>query len=155
MWKPQLEKLPRDQLLERQLKLFRKQMHYVIEESPFYGRKFAGIHPGDVKTLEDAGKIPFATKQDLLKSQQEHPSFGDFPCIKPSKATRVFQTSGTTGTPLKIPLSKKDWFENYFNQFSYFLYGCGIRPDDVAFFPSFTDFSLHGGVCRQLWNSMR
>ena len=135
MWKPDLETMPREKLEERQLKLFRKQMHYVIEESPFYKRKFSGIHPADVKTMEDVRKIPFTTKQELLESQEECPNFGDFPCIPPNRATRVFQTSGTTGKPLRVALSKKDWFENYFDQFSYFLCGYGINSDDVAFFP--------------------
>ena len=135
MWKPELETLPREKLEERQLKLFRKQMHYVIEQSPFYKRKFAGICPVDVNTMEDVRKIPVTTKQELLKSQQEYPIFGDFPCIRPNQATRVFQTSGTTGTPLRVLLSKKDWFENFYEQFSYFLYGYGVTSEDIVFFP--------------------
>lgn len=135
MWKPELETLPRQELEALQLDLFRKEMKYVIEKSPFYRRKFAGINPEDIKKMDDVRKVPFTTKMELLKSQEEHPIFGDFPCIAPEMATRVFQTSGTTGTPLRIPLSKKDWFENYYQQFSYFLYGYGITPSDVAYFP--------------------
>ncbi len=135
MWKRELETLSREELEQRQLKLFRKQMHHVIEESPFYRRKFAGIHPGDIKTMEDVRKVPFTTKQELLDSQQEHPIYGDFPCIRPDQATRVFQTSGTTGTPLRICWTKKDWFETFYDQFSYFLYGYGVKPADVVFFP--------------------
>lgn len=135
MWRPELETLPREKLEALQLDLFRKQMCYVIEKSPFYCRKFAGIDPGDIKTMDDIQKVPFTTKTELLKSQEEHPIFGDFPCIAPEQATRVFQTSGTTGIPLRIPLSKKDWFENYYQQFSYFLHGYGIDSTDVAYFP--------------------
>ncbi len=135
MWKPELETLPREKLEQRQLKLFRQQMHYVMEESPFYRRKFASICPGDIKTMDDVRRLPFTTKQELLQSQQEHPPFGDFACIRPNQATRVFQTSGTTGVPLRVPLTKKDWFENFHDQFSYYLYGYGINTDDIAFFP--------------------
>jgi phenylacetate-CoA ligase len=85
--------------------------------------------------MEDVRKVPFTTKRELLKSQEEHPIFGDFPCIPPEAATRVFQTSGTTGTPLKVPYSKKDWFKICYEQFSYFIYGYGIERKDVVFFP--------------------
>jgi phenylacetate-CoA ligase len=137
MWRPLLETLPREEFEKRQLRLFRKQIKYVMEQSPFYQRKFkeAGITPGDIKRLEDVSRVPFTTKQELLKSQEEHPIFGDFPCIPAEATTRVFQTSGTTGTPLKVPYSKRDWFKNCYEQFSYFIYGYGIESQDVAFFP--------------------
>jgi phenylacetate-CoA ligase len=137
MWRPLLETLPREEFAKRQLRLFRKQITYVMEKSPFYQRKFkeAGITPGDIKRLEDVSRVPFTTKQELLKSQEEHPIFGDFPCIPAEAATRVFQTSGTTGTPLKVPYSKKDWFQTCYEQFSYFLYGYGLESRDVVFFP--------------------
>ena len=137
MWRPELETLPREEFEKRQLRLFRKQMKYIIGKSPFYQRKFeeAGVTPGDIKRLEDLRKVPFTTKQELLKSQEEHPIFGDFPCIPAEAAMRVFQTSGTTGTPLKVPFSKKDWFKICSEQFSYFLYGYGIESKDVVFFP--------------------
>jgi phenylacetate-CoA ligase len=137
MWKPELETLSREEMEKRQLKYFRKQMKYVIEKSPFYQRKFkaAGVTPKDIRTMDDVKQVPFTTKQELLKSQEEHPMYGDFISIRPEEAVRVFQTSGTTGKPLKIPLSKKDWFKTYVEQFSYFLYGYGVEPKDVAFFP--------------------
>lgn len=137
MWRPALETLSREEFEKRQLKLFRKRMKYVIEKSPFYKRKYAeaGVTPGDIKTMDDVRKVPFTTKMELLKSQEEHPIFGDFPCLPPEAACRVFQTSGTTGTPLKVPFSKKDWFKNCFEQFSYFVYGYGMESKDVAFFP--------------------
>jgi phenylacetate-CoA ligase len=137
MWKPELETLPREEIEKRQLDQFARQMKYVIEKSPFYRRKFqaAGVTPDDIKTMDDVRRVPFTTKQELLESQEAHPIYGDFPCILPEEATRVFQTSGTTGKPLKIPLSKKDWFETYLEQFSYFLCGYGVESKDVAYFP--------------------
>ncbi len=135
MWKPDLETLPREDLEQRQLNLFRKQMAYVIEKSPFYRRKFedAGAQPNDIKTLDDIRKLPFTNKDELLKNQENYPPFGDFPCIENHEAVRIFQTSGTTGTPLKIPLSKNDWFINYYNQFMYYTHGYGIANTDIAF----------------------
>ena len=137
LWTPDLETLTREELEKRQLRLFRRRMKYVIEKSPFYKRKYgeAGVTPGDIKTMEDVRKVPFTTKMELLKSQEEHPLFGDFPCLPPEAACRVFQTSGTTGVPLKVPFSKKDWFKNCYEQFSYYVYAYGMESRDVAFFP--------------------
>lgn len=137
MWKPEIETLPREELEKRQLKYFKKQMKYVMEKSPFYQRKFkaAGVTPNDIKNMDDVRRVPFTTKQELLRSQEEHPIYGDFISIRPEEAVRVFQTSGTTGPPLRVPYNKKDWFKICFDQFAHFLYGYGIESTDVAFFP--------------------
>ena len=137
MWKPELETMPREKLLEHQLKLFRKQMAYVYERAPFYRRKFddAGVRPEYINTLEDVSKIPFTVKEELRRSQEEHPPFGDFHCIPPQEGVRVFQTTGTTGTPVRSLLSKKDWLVNYYDQFMYFMYGYGITKADIIFIP--------------------
>jgi phenylacetate-CoA ligase len=137
MWKPEIETLPREELEKRQLKFFRKQMKYVMEKSPFYQRKFkaAGVTPQDIKNMDAVRLLPFTTKQELLKSQEEHPLYGDFISIRPEEAVRVFQTSGTTGPPLRVPYNKRDWFKICFDQFAHFLYGYGIESKDVAFFP--------------------
>ena len=137
MWRPELETLPREGFEKRQLRLFRRRMKYVLENSPFYRRKYkdAGVGPGDIRTMDDVRKVPFTTKAELLRSQEEHPIYGDFPCLPADAACRVFQTSGTTGVPLRVPFSKKDWFKNCYEQFSYYVYAYGIESKDVAFFP--------------------
>lgn len=137
MYRPELETMPREKLLEYQLQLFRKQVAYVYERAPFYRRKFddAGVRPEYIKTLEDISKIPFTVKEELRRSQEEHPPFGDFHCIPPEEGVRVFQTTGTTGTPVRSLLSKKDWLVNYYDQFMYFMYGYGITKADIIFIP--------------------
>jgi len=137
MYKPELEAMPRDQLVEYQLNLFRKQMAYVYERSPMYHRKFdeAGIRPEQIKSLEDVSKVPFTTKEELRQSQEKHPPFGDFHCIPPEEGVRVFQTTGTTGIPVRSLLSKRDWYVHYYDQFMYFMHGYGITTKDVMFVP--------------------
>ena len=66
--------------------------------------KRAGITPGDIKRLEDIRRVPFTTKQELLKSQEEHPIFGDFPCIPAEAATQGFSDLGDYRYPFKSPL---------------------------------------------------
>lgn len=137
MWKPELETMPRDKLLEYQLDLFRKQMAYVYERAPFYRKKFddAGVRPEHIKKLDDVRKVPFTTKEELRKSQENYPPYGDFLCIPPEEGVRVFQTTGTTGIPVRSLLSKRDWLEIYYEQFMYFMYGYGITKSDIIFIP--------------------
>jgi phenylacetate-CoA ligase len=137
MYKPELEMMPRDKLLEYQIDLFKKQMAYVYSRSPLYRRKFdhAGVKPEDIKTFDDIRKVPFTVKEELRQSQEEYPPFGDFHCIRPEEGVRVFQTTGTTGVPVRSLLSKKDWFVNYYEQFMYYMHGYGITHADSMFVP--------------------
>lgn len=137
MYKPELETMSRDKLLEYQLRLFRNQMAHVYERSPMYRRKFddAEVRPEHIKTLDDVQKVPFTLKEELRRSQEKHPTYGDFHCISPEEGVRVFQTTGTTGIPVRSLLSKKDWFVNYYEQFMYFMYGYGITKADSMFVP--------------------
>jgi phenylacetate-CoA ligase len=137
MWKPELERMPREKLSAYQLDLFRKQMAYVYARAPFYRKKFdeAGVRPEHIKTLEDVSKVPFTVKEELRRSQERHPPYGDFHCISPEEGVRVFQTTGTTGTPVRSLLTKRDWLEAYFDQFMYYMYGYGITKKDTIFIP--------------------
>jgi phenylacetate-CoA ligase len=137
MYKPELETMPRDKLVEYQLNLFRKQMAYVYERSSMYKRKFdeAGIRPEQIETSDDVKKVPFTTKEELRQSQEKDPPFGDFLCIPPEEGVRVFQTTGTTGIPVRSLLNKKDWFVHYYEQFMHFMYGYGITTADTMFVP--------------------
>ena len=137
MHQPELETMPREVLQEYQLELFRKQMAYVYERAPMYKRKFdqVGVRPEDIRTIEDVQKVPFTIKDELRQSQEKYPPFGDFLCISPEEGVRVFQTTGTTGIPVRSLLSRKDWYVHYYEQFMYFMYGYGITRADVMFVP--------------------
>jgi phenylacetate-CoA ligase len=102
-----------------------------------YERKFdeAGIRPEQIETSDDVKKVPFTTKEELRQSQEKDPPFGDFLCIPPEEGVRVFQTTGTTGIPVRSLLNKKDWFVHYYEQFMHFMYGYGITPADTMFVP--------------------
>lgn len=136
-WKKTLETLPRDQLRDRQLKLFQDRMAYVYERSPMYRRKFdqAGINPADIQCMEDISRVPFTVKEELRGSQEEKPPWGDFMCVPPEDGVRAFQTTGTTGTPVKVMLNKKDWAVHFYEQFMYFMHAYGIKTTDILFVP--------------------
>lgn len=61
----------------------------------------AGIKPGEVRKLEDLGKLPVSTKKDILqKPLQDRLSCDPSSCVK-------MTTSGTTGGPMDVYYSKK------------------------------------------------
>lgn len=136
-YKPGIETAPRDRVRELQLGLFRRQMRYVYERSPMYRRKFRqeGLEPEDVRTIDDVKRVPFTSKEDLRKSQEKTPPFGDIACVPPGEAVRYFQTSGTTGVPVRVYFNHRDWFDVTCEQFLYMLHGFGVERSDVLFVP--------------------
>jgi len=126
-----------------QLQRFKGRVAYVYERSPYYRRKFdaAGIKPDDIRTLDDIRYVPFTIKEELRESQAEHPPWGDFLCVPPEDGVRTFQTTGTTGIPVKVLLNKRDWTEHYYEEFMHFMYGYGIKKSDILFVPF--NFGLH------------
>ncbi len=48
---------------------------------------------------------------------------------------RVFQTTGTTGIPVKVLLNKNDWTVHFYEQFMHFMKGYGIKTSDILFVP--------------------
>ncbi len=142
-WNEETETLPREKIDELQLKKFKAQMRYVYERSPFYRRKFdkAGIKADDIQTLADIQHVPFTVKDELRESQAENPPWGDILCIPPEDGVRAFQTSGTTGIPVKVLISGRDWTVNFYEQFMHFMHGYGITKSDVLFVPF--HFGIH------------
>jgi phenylacetate-CoA ligase len=136
-WRKRMETLPREKLEELHLQRFRERMQYVYERSPMYRRKYdeAGIKPSDLRSLDDIRQVPFTVKEELRESQAQHPPWGDFPCIPPEEGVRVFQTTGTTGIPVKVLLNKADWYKHFYEQFMHFMYGYDIRTSDILFVP--------------------
>jgi phenylacetate-CoA ligase len=100
-----METMGRDDLLRLQEERLKKLVRYSYDNVPIYRRKFkdAGVEPGDIKTLEDAGKIPFTYKDDLRDSYP----FGMF-SVPLDRIIRVHASSGTTGNPTVVGYTQED-----------------------------------------------
>lgn len=94
------------------------------ERSPFYAKKFEGIDLRDVKTLEDFRKLPFTDKGDL---REAYPL--GLAAVPEEKIVRIHSSSGTTGTPVIIPYTKKD-IEDWAIQFARCYEYAGVTPRD-------------------------
>ena len=91
--------------------VYRRQVARLFERSGFYREKLsrAGfVSPRDVGGLADIARLPFTEKDELRRSQGAQPPLGAHACIDIAEAARVYSTSGTSGTPLYIPLTKSD-----------------------------------------------
>ena len=86
-----------------------RQYRRLREASPFYARKLreAGLGTSFV-SLADLPNVPFTTKEELKQALDEDPPFGSNLCVSPDQVKRVYQTSGTTGTPSVLALTRGD-----------------------------------------------
>jgi phenylacetate-CoA ligase len=90
---------------------YRAQMARLFERSGFYREKLraAGYaSPEAVGGLERIAELPFTEKDELRASQAAHPPLGAHAAIDIAHAARIYSTSGTSGTPLYIPLTRHD-----------------------------------------------
>jgi phenylacetate-CoA ligase len=119
-------------------------MRYAWTHSPFYRTKWenAGIHPNDVRSLDDFQNVPPVTKLELREDQEAHPPFGSYLCVESRDVRHIHGTSGTTGRPTAFGVSENDW-RSIANAHARVMWSMGIRPSDSIFIASF--FSLYMG----------
>lgn len=132
-WNEEMETLSPEGYQEVQEKALLKQLKYVWKNSNFYQKKFkdAGVELGDVKKLEDLGKLPFTEKSELRESQLASPPLGVHIACSWNKVKRIYSTSGTTGRPTFIGLTGKDltaWREASCRAF----WTGGFRSDSIV-----------------------
>ncbi|ANZ41536.1 phenylacetate--CoA ligase [Lentzea guizhouensis] len=94
-----------DELRAVQLERLRWSVRHAYTNVPHYRASFdaAGVHPDDVKSLEDLAKLPFTTKADL----RENYPFGMF-AVPREEVVRVHASSGTTGRPTVVGYTRDD-----------------------------------------------
>ena len=111
-------------MTQEQLAAITKKFATLKEDSPFYARKFEGIDLGDVKSQADFEKLPFTEKADL---REAYPL--GLAAVPQEKIVRIHSSSGTTGTPVIIPYTKKD-VEDWAIQFARCYEYAGVTPSD-------------------------
>ena len=92
-------------MTEKQLELIREQIRRVKKcGNPFYTERFKNVNPEDIKTQKDFEKlVPFCSKQDL---RDAYPL--GLAAVPEEEIVRIHSSSGTTGSPVIIPYTKKD-----------------------------------------------
>src|SRR6202158_2350707 len=130
---PEIETMkPEDLRLLQQAKLAR-QLDYLGARSRFYRDKFAaaGVCREDFRLLNDLGNFPCTSKKELRKSLQACPPLGRHMAADMIDVIRLHASTGTTGVPSFVGLTRKDaeiWTKVTARSF----YTQGIRPDDIV-----------------------
>jgi phenylacetate-coenzyme A ligase PaaK-like adenylate-forming protein len=95
--------LPADELRDLQLRRLRTLLVHAHANCPFYRERFdrAGLHPEDVRTLEDLAALPPLDKSDLQQYRDDMVARN-----WPKDDLLANQTGGSTGTPVSFFLSK-------------------------------------------------
>ncbi|WP_298860502.1 phenylacetate--CoA ligase PaaK [uncultured Microbacterium sp.] len=118
---PELHSVERLRAL--QLERLQWTVRHAYENVPLYRRKFdeAGVGPDDIRSLEDARKLPFTTKADL---RETYP-FGMF-AVPMAEVRRIHASSGTTGRPTVVGYTQAD-LDVWGDLVARSLYAAGIR----------------------------
>ncbi len=111
IYQPEIETRPVDEQFALDRASYRKQVAYLLEHSDFYRKKLqeAGFDgPDAVGELDDIAALPFTEKDEIRRTQANVPPFGEHLACPPEDLLRVFSTSGTTGIPCYLGLTRND-----------------------------------------------
>ncbi|MEI8305330.1 MAG: phenylacetate--CoA ligase PaaK [Burkholderiales bacterium] len=100
-----IERASVDELRALQLQRLQWSLQHAYDHVPHYRERFdaAGVHPRDLRRLEDIRRFPFTTKADL---RQTYP-FGMF-AVPRAQVARIHASSGTTGKPTVVGYTLRD-----------------------------------------------
>lgn len=116
---------PKDKIQHIQEQKLQQLLVYVQEKSSFYKQLFREnkVDISAIKTLEDLSLLPFTTKEDLQKDNN------DFLCVDRKEVIEYTSTSGTLGSPVFIALTENDLQRLADNEYNSFITADGSDND--------------------------
>ena len=123
-----IETASRDEIEALQLQRLRWSLRHAWANVPHYRAVFAaaGVHPDDIRSLDDIRRFPFTTKADL---RTNYP-FGMF-AVPREQVLRLHASSGTTGKPTVVGYTARD-LETWAGLMARSMRACGTRPGDIV-----------------------
>jgi phenylacetate-CoA ligase len=123
-----IERASQDELRALQLQRLQWSVRHAYDNVAHYRKKFEqhGVHPDDLKTLDDLARFPLTGKQDL----RENYPFGLF-AVPREKVVRIHASSGTTGKPTVVGYTQKD-IDNWSDLMARSIRASGGRPGDIV-----------------------
>jgi phenylacetate-CoA ligase len=146
-WDEALETQPRADWEALKLQLLQRHLHHAYDTSPYYRASFdaAGVHPEEVRSLDDIRRFPFINKQTLRERQLAVPPFGDLVAVPERDIVYISASSGSTGVPTASPFTAQD-FDDWIDYEARQFWSSGLRPEDR--YAHSLNFSLFvGGPC--------
>src|SRR5262245_59138376 len=100
-----IERASRDEIEALQLSRLKDALRRAYAKVPHYKNApdAAGIHPDDVKSLDDVACLPLTSKDDLRRNYP----FGMF-AVPMDDVVRIHASSGTTGKPTVVGYTRGD-----------------------------------------------
>ena len=123
-----IEKASIDELRALQLQRLQWSVRHAYENVAHYRESFrvAGVHPHDLRSLEDLAKFPFTVKDDL---RANYP-FGMF-AVPREQVVRVHASSGTTGKPTVVGYTAQD-IDTWAQLMARSIRAAGGKPGDIV-----------------------
>jgi phenylacetate-CoA ligase len=123
-----IERASEDELRSLQLDRLKWSLRHTYHNVAAYRRKceITGIHPDDLKSLEDLRHFPFTTKDDLRASYP----FGLF-AVPRDELMRIHVSSGTTGKPTVVGYTARD-IDTWAQLVARSIRAAGGRPGDMV-----------------------
>lgn len=106
------ETVGREALRDIQIHRFQTLVDELLVSNVFYQKKLAmaGLSASsDISAYEDLRGLPFTTKDELVRDQLANPPYGTNLTFGSERFTKVHQTSGTTGEPLRVLDTEESW----------------------------------------------
>ena len=131
-----VETMPRKALEALQIEKLCSMLEQIYGRNRFYTDKLdaAGIHPDSIQTLDDLKRLPLTEKSELVQAQSDALPFGSNTTFEESAYSRFHQTSGTTGTPLRVLDTPESW-DWWGRCWGHVLAGAGLTENDRMFVP--------------------
>jgi phenylacetate-CoA ligase len=123
-----IELASRDEISALQLERLKWTLAHTYQNVAHYKQTFdkAGVHPSDLKTLDDLRKFPFTTKREL----RDNYPFG-LMALPREQLLRIHASSGTTGKPTVVGYSRRD-IETWADIIARSMRAAGCRPGMLA-----------------------
>src|SRR5262245_47185359 len=131
-----VEQMDRGQLAECQGRRLSGLLHAIQGRNQFYTRKLdeAGLDVGALRFPSDLPKLPLTTKAELSHDQQANPPWGTDLTEPPISYTRYWQTSSSTGRPLRWVDTNDNW-KWLLECWKAVYRGARVEAGDRVFFP--------------------
>lgn len=133
---PHPEQLPRTEIENVQTRRLGELLSEVGGSNSFWQQKFAehGVDVNAIRSLEAFRTLPLTTKAELVAAHRAHQPYGNNLTYAIAEYSRMHQTSGTTGKPMRWLDTPASW--NWFMECWAQIYRIvGIRPTDRFAFP--------------------
>lgn len=146
-WAPALETQSRAEWGVLKLGLLQSHLRHAYDNSPYYRASFdaAGVHPDQIRSLDDIRRFPTIDKSVLRARQEARPLLGDLAAVPESEVVYVSASSGSTGVPTVSPFTQGD-FDDWIDYEARQFWSSGLRPSDR--YAHSLNFSLFiGGPC--------